>query len=72
MKTARANSQSTRAALKWIKSIVAEPELGEIYEGTVVKVMDFGAFVNFFGNGSRPATSAYGGQLVETASDSHL
>jgi polyribonucleotide nucleotidyltransferase len=28
---------------------VAEPEVGEIYEGKVVKVMDFGAFVNFFG-----------------------
>jgi polyribonucleotide nucleotidyltransferase len=28
---------------------VAEPEVGEIYEGKVVKIMDFGAFVNFFG-----------------------
>src|SRR6202044_1767872 len=37
------------AALKWIKTIVAEPEIGEIYDGKVVKVMDFGAFVNFFG-----------------------
>ena len=35
--------------MKWIKSIVAEPEVGEIYEGKIVKVMDFGAFVNFFG-----------------------
>ncbi len=40
---------SIKAALKWIKSIVAEPEVGEIYEGKVVKIMDFGAFVNFFG-----------------------
>lgn len=32
-----------------INSIVAEPEAGEIYEGKVVKIMDFGAFVNFFG-----------------------
>ena len=32
-----------------IESIVAEPEVGVIYEGTVVKVMDFGAFVNFLG-----------------------
>jgi len=31
------------------KTIVAEPEIGEIYDGKVVKVMDFGAFVNFFG-----------------------
>src|SRR4029079_6868606 len=37
------------AALKWIKSIVSEPEIGEIYDGKVVKVVDFGAFVNFFG-----------------------
>jgi polyribonucleotide nucleotidyltransferase len=46
---ASADGESIRAALKWIKSIVAEPEVGEIYEGKVVKVMDFGAFVNFFG-----------------------
>ena len=32
-----------------INSIVAEPEMGTIYEGKVVKIMDFGAFVNFFG-----------------------
>ena len=49
MKVASADSASINAALKWIKSIVAEPEVGEIYEGKVVKVMDFGAFVNFFG-----------------------
>ncbi len=40
---------SARAAINWIKSIASEPEVGHIYEGTVVKVMDFGAFVNFFG-----------------------
>ncbi len=49
IKIASADGESIRAAIKWIKSIVAEPELGEIYEGKVVKVMDFGAFVNFFG-----------------------
>jgi len=49
VKVASANGESIRAAMKWIKSIVAEPEVGEIYEGKVVKVMDFGAFVNFFG-----------------------
>ncbi|MGH9811228.1 MAG: S1 RNA-binding domain-containing protein, partial [Terriglobia bacterium] len=32
-----------------IKSIASDPEIGHIYEGTVVKTMDFGAFVNFFG-----------------------
>ena len=37
------------AALKWIKSIVSEPEVNEIYEGKIVKIMEFGAFVNFFG-----------------------
>ncbi len=49
VKVASANGESIRAALKWIKGIVAEPEVGEIYEGKVVKIMDFGAFVNFFG-----------------------
>jgi polyribonucleotide nucleotidyltransferase len=38
-----------KAAIKWIKSIASDPEIGQIYEGTVVKVMEFGAFVNFFG-----------------------
>ena len=49
VKVSSADGESIRAALKWIKSIVAEPEVGEIYEGKIVKVMDFGAFVNFFG-----------------------
>jgi polyribonucleotide nucleotidyltransferase len=49
VKIASADGESIRAALKWIKGIVAEPEIGEIYDGKVVKVMDFGAFVNFFG-----------------------
>jgi polyribonucleotide nucleotidyltransferase len=49
VKVASSDKASIDAALKWIKSITAEPEVGEIYDGTVVKVMDFGAFVNFFG-----------------------
>ncbi len=49
IKIASAKAESINAAIKWIKSIVSEPEVGVIYEGTVVKVMDFGAFVNFFG-----------------------
>jgi len=49
IKVASADGESIRAALKWIKGIVAEPEIGEIYEGKIVKIMDFGAFVNFFG-----------------------
>jgi polyribonucleotide nucleotidyltransferase len=49
IKVASADHDSIKAAMKWIKGIVAEPEVGEIYEGKVVKIMDFGAFVNFFG-----------------------
>jgi polyribonucleotide nucleotidyltransferase len=49
IKIASSSGTAINAAIKWIKSIVSEPELGEIYEGTVVKVVDFGAFVNFFG-----------------------
>jgi polyribonucleotide nucleotidyltransferase len=49
VKVASANAESIKAAINWIKSIASDPEVGQIYEGTVVKVMDFGAFVNFFG-----------------------
>jgi len=49
IKIASAKAESIKAAINWIKSIASEPEVGHIYEGTVVKVMDFGAFVNFFG-----------------------
>ncbi|WP_026621843.1 polyribonucleotide nucleotidyltransferase [Ensifer sp. WSM1721] len=49
VKIASASSKEIEAARKWIHSIVAEPEVGQIYEGTVVKTADFGAFVNFFG-----------------------
>ncbi len=49
IKIASSNAKEIDAARKWIHSIVAEPEVGEIYEGTVVKTADFGAFVNFFG-----------------------
>ncbi|HOV03017.1 MAG TPA: polyribonucleotide nucleotidyltransferase [Kaistiaceae bacterium] len=49
IKIASADGKSIAAAQKWIHSIVAEPEVGQIYEGTVVKLVDFGAFVNFFG-----------------------
>src|SRR3984893_9646780 len=49
VKVASAKSDAMKAAINWIKSIASEPEIGHIYEGTVVKVMDFGAFVNFFG-----------------------
>ena len=49
VKVASAKGDAIKAAINWIKSIASEPEVGHIYEGTVVKVMDFGAFVNFFG-----------------------
>ena len=49
VKVASASGESIKAAINWIKSIASEPEVGHIYDGTVVKVMDFGAFVNFFG-----------------------
>ncbi len=49
VKVASADGELIKAAVNWIKSIASEPEVGHIYEGTVVKVMDFGAFVNFFG-----------------------
>jgi polyribonucleotide nucleotidyltransferase len=49
IKIASSDKAKIDAAYKWIHSIVAEPEVGEIYKGKVVKVMDFGAFVNFFG-----------------------
>ena len=46
---ASADAATIKAARDWIHSIVAEPEVGQIYKGKVVKIMDFGAFVNFFG-----------------------
>ncbi|MBB4660302.1 polyribonucleotide nucleotidyltransferase [Parvularcula dongshanensis] len=49
IKVASSDKASIDAAIKWIKSITDEPEVGEIYKGKVVKTMDFGAFVNFFG-----------------------
>jgi polyribonucleotide nucleotidyltransferase len=49
VKVASADGESIRKAIEWIKSIASDPEPGKIYEGKVVKVMDFGAFVNFFG-----------------------
>ena len=47
---AAVDSESGQAAIDWINSIVQEPEVGKIYEGKVVKLMDFGAFVNFMGS----------------------
>ncbi|MEE3071320.1 MAG: polyribonucleotide nucleotidyltransferase [Pseudomonadota bacterium] len=49
VKIASANADSIKKAYDMIYSIVAEPEEGAIYKGKVVKIVDFGAFVNFFG-----------------------
>lgn len=44
---ASADEQRSRSAREWIENIVAEPEVGKVYKGRVVRVMDFGAFVEF-------------------------
>jgi len=49
VKIASPNGESIKKAYDMIYSIVAEPEEGAIYKGKVVKIVDFGAFVNFFG-----------------------
>ena len=49
VKVAAVDGQAAQAAINWIRGIVAEPELGLVYLGKVVKVVDFGAFVNFLG-----------------------
>jgi len=49
IKVAAVDNEAGQAAIDWVKSIVAEPELGVIYTGKVVKTVDFGAFVNFLG-----------------------
>jgi polyribonucleotide nucleotidyltransferase len=50
VKVAAVDASASQAAIDWIRNIVAEPEVGEIYNGKVVKVVDFGAFVNFLGS----------------------
>ena len=50
VKVSSADQKKIKAAVNWVKSIAAEPEINAIYEGTVVKCMEFGAFVNFFGS----------------------
>ena len=49
IKVAAVEESAMQRALDWIESIVAEPEVGKVYNGKVVKIMDFGAFVNFLG-----------------------
>ena len=49
VKVAAVDQSAADAAIQWIKGITAEPEIGEIYTGKVVKILDFGAFVNYLG-----------------------
>jgi polyribonucleotide nucleotidyltransferase len=49
VKVSASDGTKIKAAIDWIKSLTSEPEVGQIYIGKVVKVVDFGAFVNFFG-----------------------
>jgi polyribonucleotide nucleotidyltransferase len=50
VKIAAVDGDAAKAAIDWVRGIVAEPEVGVIYNGKVVKVVDFGAFVNFLGS----------------------
>jgi polyribonucleotide nucleotidyltransferase len=50
IKVAAVDATAAQAAIDWIRGIVAEPEVGVIYSGKVVKIMEFGAFVNFLGS----------------------
>ena len=54
IKIASADAQGDRGGPQLDPGIVAEPEVGKIYDGKVVKIVDFGAFVNFFGPQGRP------------------
>jgi polyribonucleotide nucleotidyltransferase len=49
VKVSASDGAKIKAAIDWIRSLTSEPEVGQIYDGKVVKVVDFGAFVNFFG-----------------------
>jgi polyribonucleotide nucleotidyltransferase len=49
VKVAAVDNAAAQAAIDWIRNIVAEPEIGAIYRGKVVKIVEFGAFVNFLG-----------------------
>ena len=50
VKVASADAQASQAAIDWIRGLTSEPEVGVIYSGKVVRVVDFGAFINFLGS----------------------
>lgn len=61
---------SIEAAKDWIKRITAKPQIGEVYDGTVVKLMDFGAFVEFLpGRDGMVHVSEIANERVEKVSD---
>ncbi len=49
VKVAAVDESASEAAIAWIRNITAEPEIGMVYTGKVVKTVDFGAFINFLG-----------------------
>jgi polyribonucleotide nucleotidyltransferase len=70
IKVSASDGAKIKAAMEWIKSIASEPEVGQIYDGKVVKVVDFGAFVNFFGaKDGLVHVSQIAGQRVNKVSD---
>jgi polyribonucleotide nucleotidyltransferase len=80
VKIASSNRESIDKALARIKGITQEPEVGTIYKGKIVKIMEFGAFVNFFGSkdglvhisqlsNGRPATV---GEVVKEGQDVYV
>ena len=50
LRVAAVDAEASKKAIEWIRGIVAEPEVGVIYNGKVVKTAEFGAFVNFLGS----------------------
>ena len=67
---AAVDGEAAQKAIDWIKSIVAEPEIGKIYDGRVVKLMDFGAFVEFMpGKEGLVHVSQISNDRVEKVSD---
>jgi polyribonucleotide nucleotidyltransferase len=50
VRIAATSEEAGKQAYDWVYGIVAEPEMGKIYSGKVVRIVDFGAFVNFFGS----------------------
>jgi polyribonucleotide nucleotidyltransferase len=50
VKIASADATASQQAVDWIRGLTSEPEVGRIYNGKVVRIVDFGAFINFLGS----------------------